>query len=336
MLRISYADLEQALTTTLLREDFTPARAQLCAQLFAETTRDGVYTHGLNRFPRFLAMLQAGTVDAKAEPTCTASFGAIERWDGHRGPGNLNAHAAMARAIQLSRIHGLGCVALAQTNHWMRGGTFGWQAAEAGVFALAFTNTSPNLPAWGSTAPILGNNPLVLAIPRPQGAHIVLDMAMSQYSYGTLHAYIKRGAQLPYPGGFDEAGNLTTDPAAIDRTYRSLPIGLWKGSGLALTLDLVAAMLSGGLATHQIDHSPDHETGLSQLFLAIDPTHLADPELMASTAASAIADLHAAAPTTPGQPPRYPGEQTLLLREENLRLGIPVDEQIWQTLTSPA
>ena len=159
-------------------------------------------------------------------------------------------------------------------------------------------------------------------------------MAMSQYSYGTLAAYAKRGAQLPFPGGFDASGTLTTDPAAIEQTNRALPVGLWKGSGLALTLDLIAAMLSGGLATHQIPHSPERETGLSQVFLAIDPTHIADAELLAATATGAIADLHSAPTADPAKPPRYPGEETIRLREENLRLGIPVDESIWHQLTT--
>ncbi len=334
MLRVPYPDLEHALTQSLLRCAFSPDRAALCARLFAETTRDGVYTHGLNRFPRFAAMLRNGTVDPHAIPTLTSAFGAIERWDGHRGVGNLNAHASMAQAIALARQHGIGAVFLAQTNHWMRGGTYGWQAAGSGLFAVAFTNTLPNLPAWGATVPTLGNNPLVLAIPRPAGQHIVLDMAMSQYSYGTLAAYAKRGAPLPFPGGFDAYGSLTTDPSAIEHTNRALPIGLWKGSGLALTLDLIASMLSGGLATHQIPPSAEHESGLSQVFLAIDPTHIADPEALAATAESVIANLHAAPSLDPLHPPRYPGEETLRLREENLRLGIPVDESIWQQLLS--
>ncbi|ADW68800.1 3-dehydro-L-gulonate 2-dehydrogenase [Granulicella tundricola] len=332
MLRVSYADLEQALTSTLIPLGFTPARAGLCARLFTETTCDGVYTHGLNRFPRFLATIRNGVVNPTAEPTLTSAFGAIERWHGNRGAGNLNAHASMARAIALARTHGIGCVALAQTNHWMRGGTYGWQAADQGLFAISFTNTLPNLPVWGSSAPTLGNNPLVLAIPRPEGRNIVLDMAMSQYSYGTLTAYAKRGAQLPYPGGFDAQGNMTTDPAAIEQTARALPIGLWKGSGLSLTLDLIAAMLSGGLATHQIETDSLKETGLSQLFLAIDPTHITDPEALAQTATQAIADLQSATPIDPSRPPRYPGEETLRLREENLRLGIPVEEEIWNSL----
>lgn len=335
MLRIPFADLQAALEEALLTFDFAPARAQLCARLFAETTCDGVYTHGLARFPRFLATIRNGVVQPAAEPSLVSAFGAIERWHGNLGPGNLNAHACMQRAIAIARQHGIGAVFLAHTNHWMRGGTYGWQAADAGLFALCFTNTLPNLPAWGASTPTLGNNPLVLAIPRAAGRNVVLDMAMSQYSYGTLSAYAKRGRQLPFPGGFDTQSNLTTDPAAIEASARALPIGLWKGSGLSLTLDLIAAMLSGGLSAHQIPRDSLRESGLSQAFLAIDPTHLAaDPAALHATADAVLADLHATTPTDPRHPIRYPGEQTLATREENLRLGVPVDEDIWHQLQS--
>ena len=337
MLRVSFADLEQALEAALLPLGFTADRAAFCARLFAETTRDGVYTHGLARFPRFVATVKLGVVQPAASPRLVSAFGGLERWDGNLGPGNLNAWASMERAVALAREHGIGAVALANTNHWMRGGTYGWQAADAGLFALCFTNTLPNLPAWGAVAPTVGNNPLVLAVPRPGGVNVVVDMAMSQYSYGTLSAYAKRGEPLPFPGGFDAQGVLTTDAAAISATERALPIGLWKGSGLSMTLDLIAAMLSGGQAAHQIPRDPLRESGLSQVFVVIDPTRLgSDRKALEATAEAVLANLHAAAPVNPAKPVRYPGEQTLATREENLRLGVPVDEELWRQLLAQA
>ena len=95
-------------------------------------------------------MIESGVVDIHGRPELIASFGAIERWDGKRGPGNLNAHAAMDRAISLSRQYGMGAVTLANTNHWMRGGSYGWQAADAGVIGICWTNTIPLMPPWGS------------------------------------------------------------------------------------------------------------------------------------------------------------------------------------------
>jgi 3-dehydro-L-gulonate 2-dehydrogenase len=324
MLRIPYEELHQALAAALHRLGFEPDRADLCARLFAETTRDGVYTHGVARFPRFAEMIRAGKIDVHAEPELLAAHGALERWDGKCGPGNLNARRCMDRAIALAQVHGLGSVALANTTHWMRGGTYGWQAAEAGCIGVCWTNTLPNLPQWGSSEVRLGNNPLVIAVPRLPG-HVVLDMAMSQFSYGSLAAYRGRGEMLPVDGGFDSEGRLTRDPAAIEVSQRPLPIGFWKGSGLALVLDMIAAMLAGGLATHQIPTDPLGETGISQFYLAIDPSTLGPPGAANDIAEGVLASLDS----------RYPGQRTLQVRAENLALGVPVDPAVWREVKQP-
>jgi 3-dehydro-L-gulonate 2-dehydrogenase len=257
------------------------------------------------------------------------SVGSLERWDGRRGPGNLNAFASMQQAISLAQQFGMGCVALADTNHWMRGGSYGWQAAEAGVLGICWTNTMPNLPPWGATDPRLGNNPLVIAVPRPDG-HVVLDMAMSQFSFGALESYRKLGEQLPVFGGFDLNGELTRDAAAIEASNRLLPIGFWKGSGLALMLDLLASRLSGGNATHQITPDPLGETGLSQIFLAFDLS-LIDQGRKNATVDQVIQYVQGARASSEGNV-RYPGQHTLEIRKLNSEQGIPVEPQLWQLI----
>jgi 3-dehydro-L-gulonate 2-dehydrogenase len=326
MLRIPFPEVAATLAGILVRIGFEPNRAEHCARLFAETTRDGVYSHGIERFPRFLDTIRIGSVDIHATPERVQQFSALERWDGRRGPGNLNAWTAMARAIELSGDHGIGCVALANTNHWMRGGAYGWQAADAGVIGLCWTNTLANLPPWGSSVAALGNNPLIIAVPRPAG-HVVLDMAMSQFSYGALATYQQKGELLPVDGGFDAEGHLTRDPAAIEASQRPLPIGYWKGSGLAMMLDMVAALLSGGLATHQIPIDPVKETGLSQVFLALSLAKLQPAEESARAADAIVESLLAS-----GASVRYPGRQVLKTRAENLALGLPVREELWNDL----
>jgi len=97
---------------------------------------------------------------------------------------------------------------------------------------------------------------------------------------------------------------------------------------------MMATMLSGGLATHQFSPDPLRETGQSQLFLTIDPTNITSAAELTHIADAIIDDLHRATPADPTKPTRYPGEQTIQLREENLRLGIPVDPEIWQKITS--
>src|SRR5262249_50056303 len=252
--------------------------------------------------------------------------------DGTSGPGNLTASHSMERVIAISRQHPIGCVALANTNHWMRGGTYGWQAAEAGVIGICWTNTLANLPPWGASDPRVGNNPLVLAVPRTEG-HVVLDTAMSQFSFGTLSSYRMRGEQLPVDGGFDTAGNLTRDPAAIEASKRPLPIGYWKGSGLALLLDLIGAILSAGCATNQILAEPERETKLSQVFIAINPAALPQ-NAESNTVANEIITSFQLPKSRDGARVRYPGERVLQTRKESLSQGIPVDPQIWREVQS--
>ena len=325
-MRVPFDTMVGEFSRVLRKLAFSPDRADVCARLFAEASRDGVYSHGLNRFAGFVSYIRDGHVDVSAEPQQVSAFGPLERWDGRRGPGNLNAHFCMGRAIELARQHAVGCVALRNTNHWMRAGSYGWQAAEAGCIGMCWTNTIPNVPPWGARQARVGNNPLVLAVPRA-GGHVVLDMAMSQFSYGRLHSHRLRGESLPVDGGFDEAGRLTRDPAAIMKTMRPLPIGYWKGSGLSLLLDLVAAILSGGTATWQLNQSV--ESGVSQMFIAFDAARIAGDDL-SRIANEVIDDLHQAEPVKPGEQVYYPGERTLLTRKESLEKGVLVEESYWR------
>jgi 3-dehydro-L-gulonate 2-dehydrogenase len=326
VMRIPYEQLKAEFKRVLISLDVKDTIADACATVFADNSRDGVYSHGLNRFPVFVEYIKENLIDMAAAPTPVSAFGAIEQWDGNLGPGMLNAHFCMERAITLAEASGIGCVAIKNTNHWMRGGTYGLQAAEAGYIGICFTNTIANLPPWGGTQPRLGNNPLIIAAPKAQG-HIVLDMAMTQFSFGKLWQYQGQGKQLPVPGGYDKAGNLTTDPDKITASKRPLPIGFWKGSGLSLVLDLLATLLSGGDSTAVITQSGRKETGVSQVFIAIKTDNAKNTELieqiMAYTKSSAVeAD----------QEILFPGENMLRTREQSLTEGVWVDEKAWKVL----
>jgi 3-dehydro-L-gulonate 2-dehydrogenase len=328
MQRVPYPDLLDTLATALRKLGFEDDRAHLCASLFAETTRDGVYSHGLNRFPRFVRMIRNGSIDIHARPQVVAGHGVLERWDGKGGPGNLNAHLSMERAIALSRLYGAGVVTLANTNHWMRGGTYGWQAAASGCIGICWTNTLPNLPPWGAADPRLGNNPLVIAVPRGDQP-VVLDMAMSQFSYGSVESHQRRNVQLRVPGGYNSGGELTTDPSEILESRRLLPAGYWKGSGLAVLLDLLAALLSGGSSTVGISRQKA-EYAVSQVFIAIDLSHLDNSQAIAGTVNEVIQDIRSSVPTSGTHEVLYPGQRVLLVRKQNLEQGIPIDRSIWE------
>ena len=329
-MRISFNDVQETLGKVLLKYGFQPDKAQTLSNIFAESSLDGVYSHGLNRFPRFIKNVRDGIVKIDAEPEKISSYGNIEQWNGNLGPGILNALSCMSSAMNIAKSAGIGCVALSNTNHWMRGGTYGWQAAENGFIGICWTNTEPNMVAWGSKSSVLGNNPLIIAIPRKEG-NIVLDTAMSQYSYGKMQTYADEGKELEFFGGLDSDSALTRNPKEIINNESALPIGFWKGSGLSLVLDIIAAILAKGDPTHQIGLR-NEEYGLSQVFISIKIDWL-NEKFITKIIQEVIQNLHSAEPAHKGGKTYYPGERTLITRIENKKLGIPVNKEIWSAIS---
>lgn len=331
MLRVRYEDMLHEFERILKSRGFTEESALAAAEVFARNSLDGVYTHGINRFPRVVEYLDKGTIDPNAVAECEISMGAIERWNGHRGFGPLNARKAMDRAIELAKQYGIGMVALGNNNHWMRGGSYGWQAADQGCIGICWSNTTPNMPAWGAKDPRIGNNPIIFAVPKSDGNHVVVDCAMSQFSYGKLEENRLKGQKLSVPGGYDEDGNLSCDPAAIEKTGRVLPMGYWKGSGMSILLDLIITILTNADSVQKIG-TYESEIGLSQIMIAIDPSHFNDTETTDRIVNELIADIKASEPAEECVFVRYPGERVIATRKDNMENGIPVIEEKWNTI----
>jgi 3-dehydro-L-gulonate 2-dehydrogenase len=186
------------------------------------------------------------------------------------------------------------------------------------------------MPAWGATDPRLGNNPLVFSVPYKDEA-IVLDFAMSQYSYGKLETLKEEGRSLQYPGGYTKSGEISNDPAEILESWRIMPAGYWKGAGISLLLDILATILSGGRSTHQIK-SCATEYSVSQIFIAINLKRLHNFPAIDNSINQIIEDLHKSIPVDPSEEIRYPGESVLQIRKENLEKGILVNRATWEKL----
>ncbi len=314
----------------LISRGFSEDEALECSEIFTNNSVDGVYTHGVNRFATFVKMVDDGFVKPNNTPLLKSKHAGIEQWDGNHGAGPLNAILATDIAINLSQQYGIGCVALSNTNHWMRGGAYGWHAAIKGFVFIGWTNTIANLPAWGAIDNRLGNNPLVLAVPYNDDA-IVLDMAMSQYSFGSLHQAKMKDDKLLVDGGYDIAGQLTKDPSEIIASKRPLPVGYWKGAGLSLLLDILATILSGGLSTHEISKNKV-ETSVSQVFIVIDISKLKNHSSIPLMIENIIKDYHQSATEEEKNRIMFPGERVLATRKNNLVNGIPVINGIWKEI----
>ena len=333
---VPFNELKETAKRAFLNLGLSEEQAETCAQIHASSSADGVESHGMNRIPRFAEYVGKGWINIHGQPELVKARGAAENYDGHLGIGITNALFCSERAMKLAEVHGIGLVALKNTTHWMRGGTYAWKMAEAGFIGISWINTESCMPMWGSDEKSVGNNPFCIAIPREDG-QIVVDMAMSQYAYGKLGVYRLAGKRLPYPGGFDKAGNLTDDPSAIEDSMRILPTGYWKGSSLAIVLDLAAAAVSNGLCGSDIDTNNNGScTGCSQIFIAIDPYMFGEKDAIQSMMNRRVAAADSAHPIDPAHPVKCPGESTLERRKKSMAEGVHVDDTIWEQVCSLA
>jgi len=160
---------------------------------------------------------------------------------------------------------------------------------------------------------------------------ILVDMAMTQYSFGKLQTTRLAGKQLPYPGGFDKDGNLTSDPGAIEASMRPLPIGYWKGSAFAFVLDIMAAVFSDGVGAAGIDSIGKGSCGgCSQVFIAIDPSKLTTVEHMCELQELAKQHIKSSAVAEEGTGDiRHPGAGTATTRADSEKNGVWIDDGMW-------
>lgn len=333
-MRVTFERLEREIERVFRNCGMEASDAALCARIHTQSTYDGVASHGVNRVARFVDYVRRGWVDPKAHPSLERDLGALRVYNGNLGPGILNAIFACDQAMELVDRYGVGLVGMRNTTHWMRGGTYGLYAAQKGYAALCWTNTEAVMPPWGGAECRLGNNPFVLALPNPAGkTPFLADMSVAQYSYGKLQTARLRGEMLPYPGGFDRNGILTSNPMEIEETRRVLPAGYWKGSALAFLLDVLAAALTGGESTAQLDARTRGSCGgCSQVFILVDPTRTSSAEFLEELSHRAEIYVKSGAPAPGLETVRIPGEGMGRFHQDCDANGIFVEDSIWEEL----
>ena len=326
-MKVTFEQLKAAFNRVLISRGVDSETADACAEMFARTTESGVYSHGVNRFPRFIQQLENGDIIPDAQPKRITSLGAIEQWDAQRSIGNLTAKKMMDRAIELAADHGIGLVALRNANHWMRGGSYGWQAAEKGYIGICWTNSIAVMPPWGAKECRICTNTLSVAI--PSTPITMIYMSMSMFSYGMLEVNRLAGRQLPVDGGFDDEGNLTKEPGVIEKNRRILPMGYWKGSGMSIVLDMIATLLSDGASVAEVTQDNSDEYGISQIFIAIEVDKLIDGPTRDAKLQRIMDYVTSAERADENQAIRLPGHEFTTLLAENRRNGITVDDSVW-------
>lgn len=332
MALVTIKKLQQEYERILLARDMHPEMATKLAAGFVEMANEGTYSHGINRFPVFIDQVDKGQIKLNEVPQCVNSMGALEQWDCNFGPGVLNGLICSERAMELAKEFGIGMVGMRNSNHWMRGGAYVLKMAREGFAGIASTNSIAVMPAWGGKDHRVGSNPLIMAI--AGDPPVLVDCSMSQYSYGQLQNYVLADKQLPVVGGFDDNGELTTDPHTLWENKRLLPMGFWKGSSMAIVLDMMLTAITGGNSVPALTEDMGGEFGVSQFLIAIDLSKTMEKDQYAQEMKRIRDYVLASEPAETGSVMIAGSEIQSFIDKHEQAGGIEVNDEIWNQITS--
>jgi LDH2 family malate/lactate/ureidoglycolate dehydrogenase len=330
-IRIPYEKLVSIIRDTLASVGVPPQICAVEAEVMAEADLLGVPSHGIRMLPGLVRGIREGRATANPQIKILRERPAAILIDGDNGPGRYVSVQAMQHAIDRAKNFGVGVCITTRVTHWGRAHAYAYRAAQAGCVGICTTNAIPNMLGFGSLNPLLGNNPLAIAVPRGDGDPSVLDMAMSQAAVGKVGTFLREGKSIPGNWGLDADGNPTSDASAILSTGRILPFGDHKGAGLAMMMELLTGTLAGGLLSQEIVKGDKSglDPNASKFFLAIDVTAFIDKERLAQR----IDDyLNALREMEPGLTITLPSERGWKTRDQNLRDGVPVHKEIVEQL----
>jgi len=328
-IRIRHEELLVAIQGVLEGEKVPLQIRTVESELMAEADLTGVPSHGVRMLPLLVRALREGRASRDPQIRTLRESSAACVLDCDNGPGRYVALQAMGRAMEKARDAGVGVCVAARTTHWGRAHAYACRAAASGMIALCTTNAIPNMTGWGSSRPLLGNNPLAIGVPRGAGLDpIVLDMAMSQAAVGKVGTFLREERAVPVGWGLDRSGRPTTDPAEIVASQRYLPMGEHKGAGLAIMMEFLTGALAGAVLSHEIAQLDGSalDPNSSKFFLALRVDAFIGPERFYRKVEDLLRYLRESA--EPGQQILYPGERGWRTRDRYLCDGIPIHPKI--------
>ncbi|WP_428561612.1 MAG: Ldh family oxidoreductase [Solidesulfovibrio sp. DCME] len=302
--------LAEAGQAVLMAHGMPPGTAASVMDVLLTAEARGFASHGLLRLPGIVAGIAAGAIDPAAEPVIEATSPCGLRVDGRYAPGPHAARLAMEAVIARAGANGLCLATASRLSHFGFGGYYADMAAAAGLLGLVLCNTQPAAGPFGGRRKALGTNPISFSCPtgRPDGRPISLDMATTAAARGRILAHKLRGDPLPPDIAADAHGRATTDPDAALAGFL-LPLGGlfgYKGTGLAIMVDILGGALAGAATGLRVRGTLDADTPCTAgfLFLALDPAFFCGRERFLAEVDRLVDDLRQSGPDV-----RLPGER---------------------------
>jgi (2R)-3-sulfolactate dehydrogenase (NADP+) len=331
---LTVAEVESLVAAALVTAGTSESIAAALARAVAQAERDGIASHGLMYVPTYCGHVRCGKVNGTAIPVMTRPRSGVVVVDAGTGFAHPAIDLGFSALIPAAREAGIACLAINQSYNC---GVLGYHVehlANAGLLGLGFTNAPASIAPAGGKRPVVGTNPVALAVPGPDGAALIIDQSASVVAKSELMKRVRRGEPIPEGWALDGEGHPTTDPAAATGGTMA-PSGGYKGVGLGILTEIMAAALTGAMlgidaAPFSGDAGGPPRTG--QFFIAIAP-EVPSGGLFAGR----VSALSAAITGQPGA--RLPGSHRVAARKRADRDGIKVDPKILvqvQALATPS
>jgi LDH2 family malate/lactate/ureidoglycolate dehydrogenase len=331
---ISAAALTRFSEDILTAAGVPPQKASVAAACLVASNLRGVDSHGIQLLPFYIDQLLAGELDPVADGRVISESGACLHFDGQNAIGQWVAQTCCEHAIRIARQNGVGLVIAKDSNHFGAAAWWAQKIRDAGQIGIVMCNASPIVPPWQGREGRLGTNPICMAVPGPW----LLDMATTTVAAGKIFkAFFNGQPEIPAGWAFDSEGIPTTDTAAA---YKGMlmPLGGYKGSGLAMMVEILCAVLGGGAMANEIGgiRFRGKTVRVSQIFIAIDIARFMPVEEFTARMEKLVGIMKSTA-TAPGYDEiLVAGDPEWRIEAERLRDGIPVAQGNWDQLLKAA
>jgi LDH2 family malate/lactate/ureidoglycolate dehydrogenase len=296
----------------------------------------GVDSHGVQLLIWYTQQIQGGNIDIATSGEVASESGSCMVYDGMNGLGQVVSDACCGHAIRLARAHGLGMVTARNSSHFGASAWWAQKIAAAGLIGIVTCNATPLVAAWQGRDKILGTNPICMAVPGPDT--FLLDMATTTVALNRVHKAILSGdTEIPPGWAMDAEGHPTTDPKTALEGL-PMPLGGYKGTGLALMVEVLCAVLSGGAMMTSVGglRVKNRPMRVSHFFLAIDAARFLPMDEFQARMLQMRETVKGSRPAAGFDEVLIAGDPEWRSDEQRRREGVPVSRGIWQQLTQLA
>ena len=326
-IQVGFSQLRAFITTAMTQLGLPPADAAVVGGLMAEADLQGSDGHGVIRLPQYARRIRAGGINVTPHIKVVQERPGMALLDGDNGMGHLVMQRAAQMAIEKARVCGVAWVGTQFSNHAGPASLYARMPMANNMIGLYFAVGNANhLPPWGGLDMLLSTNPIAVALPAGEEPPIVLDMATTVAAYGKVKAKAQRGETMPLGWMIDRLGQPLTDPKRAEEGFL-MPIGGYKGYGLALIVGLLAGTLNGasmGKEVIDFNHDDTSVTNTGQAILAIDLSAFGDVDAFKARVDRLVRELRDSE-RMPGVDRIWlPGEQSHERRARYESEGIPL------------